>query len=91
VPSGGDDGYRRAQDRADRLVRAGVAVFVVGLVALAVILVPFFLGSDNRPTWLNVIAIIALPLGLGLALGGIVSSVRSPLPDMPEDAVTPEG
>jgi hypothetical protein len=73
-------GYAAAQARADRLVRAGALIFFVGLVALIALLIPFFFGSENRPSWLNVAAIVGLVAGLGTALGGVVTSVRSPAP-----------
>jgi hypothetical protein len=67
--------------RADRLIRVGVVVFVVGLVAVAVAVIPSFFGAENLPTWLNAVAGGGLTVGFGLALAGVAAAVRAPLPD----------
>lgn len=68
----------------DRLVRIGAAVFAVGFVAMIADVVPFFFGAENRPTWLNVLAIGGVVLGLGCALTGLALAVRSPAPIDPD-------
>jgi hypothetical protein len=61
----------------DLLVRAGAIVFAVGALAVLAILVPFFLGDGHdAPTALNLVALL-LPLGLGLALAGLLRGSRS--------------
>jgi hypothetical protein len=65
-------------DRApgDLLVRGGVAVFAVGLVAVVAVLVPFFLGhGHDAPEALNLVALL-LPAGFGLALLGLLRGAR---------------
>lgn len=54
---------------------AGAAVFAVGVVAVIGSLVLFLLGTDV-PTWL-VLTASTLPLGLGVALVGLLRSVLS--------------
>jgi hypothetical protein len=57
-------------------VRIGAAVFGIGLLAVLADLVPFFLGHPNRPLLVNLGAFLA-PLGLGLALGGLLRAARA--------------
>jgi hypothetical protein len=59
------------------LIRAGGAVFLIGLLALLVVVVPFFFGERDRPLALNLLAGAGLPLGLGLALAGLVRGARA--------------
>ncbi|HSY16663.1 MAG TPA: hypothetical protein VK816_11805 [Jatrophihabitantaceae bacterium] len=51
------------------LVRAGLALFVVGLLFIAVDVLPFFFGVHNRALWLN-LACLATPAGFALAVWG---------------------
>jgi hypothetical protein len=60
----------------DRLVGVGAVVFVVGLLATLVTLVPFFLNTEPMPTSVYLIAMLT-PVGLGLALAGILRSARA--------------
>ncbi|HLZ37781.1 MAG TPA: hypothetical protein VKP64_08500 [Mycobacteriales bacterium] len=67
---------RRPRPRpGDRLVVAGAVVFAVGLVATLVTVVPFFFGAHDRPVALNVLALL-MPVGLGLALFGLLRAAR---------------
>jgi hypothetical protein len=52
-------------------------VFAIGLICVAVAVVPLFFGAHDLPTALNVAAGVLPPLGLGLALYGLVRGVRS--------------
>lgn len=61
----------------DGLVRIGGIVFLVGVVAILVAVLPFFFGEENRPVALNVAAGVLPPLGLGLALAGLVRNARA--------------
>jgi hypothetical protein len=61
----------------DGLVRIGAAVFAVGLIAVGVAVLPFFFGASNWPLPLNVAAGVLPPLGLGLALAGLVRAGRA--------------
>jgi hypothetical protein len=58
-----------------RAVRAGLALFVVGLVFIAVDVVPFFFGDHNRPLWLNLACLLA-PFGFLLAIGSALRAGR---------------
>lgn len=59
------------------LVRTGAVVFAVGLLAVLAIVVPYFLGHGNdAPTAVNLLALL-LPVGLGLALLGLLRGVRA--------------
>ncbi|HUR14391.1 MAG TPA: hypothetical protein VM097_07845 [Mycobacteriales bacterium] len=60
----------------DLLVRSGAVVFALGVLAVLAVVVPFFLGSHDRPTWLNLAALL-LPVGLGLALLGLLRGTRA--------------
>jgi hypothetical protein len=69
----------RAEDHplpGDGLVRVGAVVFAVGVVAVVADFAPFFFGHSNLPTWLA-LSTLALPLGLGLALGGLLRQARA--------------
>jgi len=63
----------------DLLVRAGAVLFALGALAVLGILVPFFLGTSDLPTALNLLALL-LPVGLGLALLGLLRGARSSTP-----------
>src|SRR3954470_5343841 len=74
-------GDRRTPSRRDErpgvgLVRAGAVVFAVGLLAVLVVVLPFFFGRENWPLPLNLAAGPLPPLGLALALAGLVRSAR---------------
>ncbi|WP_322754290.1 hypothetical protein [Frankia sp. Cas3] len=77
----------------DVLVRLGVGVFAIGLVATVIIIVPFFFGVTEQPTWLNVLAAGGLTIGFGVALIAIVAAVLSPAPvdeTEPDDDTGPD-
>jgi hypothetical protein len=54
-----------------------VVLFGIGLVAIMVVVLPFFFGAENRPLALNLAAGLLPPLGLALALAGLVRGARS--------------
>jgi len=60
----------------DGLVRVGAAVFALGLVGVLLAVVPFFFGRQDAPSWTALTASL-LPVGLGLALVGLLLSARS--------------
>jgi hypothetical protein len=68
---------RDAPRPGDGLVRVGAVVFLVGVVAILVVVLPFFFGKQNWPLPLNLAAGVLPPLGLALALGGIVRAGRA--------------
>lgn len=59
----------------DRLVGLGAVVFLVGLVAVTAVVLRF-LNDAAVPLWLVLVA-STLPVGLGLALLGLLRSVLS--------------
>ena len=60
----------------DLLVRAGAVVFVVGVLAVLAVVVPFLLGGEGEaPLALNLLALL-LPVGLGTALLGLLRGTR---------------
>lgn len=63
--------------RADLLVRIGSIIFLIGLVTVLIVVVPFFFGVDDAPEALNAIAAVCLPLGFGLALYGLWRTARA--------------
>ena len=60
----------------DLLVRAGAVVFAIGLLAAVVVVVPFFFGRSNAPLGLT-LGTLLMPLGLGIALSGLLRAARS--------------
>ena len=60
----------------DRLVRVGAVVFGIGLLAVLAAVLPLFFGVHNLPTALNVVAGVLPPLGLAMALWGLVRGAR---------------
>lgn len=62
--------------RPARLVPVALAIFALGLVALAAIVVLYATGRHDLPLWLNTAAGVLVPLGLALALVGLVREAR---------------
>ena len=60
----------------ESLVRAGAVVFAVGVVGALLAVVPFFFGRDDAPSWTALLASL-LPVGLGLALLGLLRGARA--------------
>lgn len=67
---------RAAAPPGSRLVSLGAAIFLVGVVAIAAAVLPYFFGHGNTPLALNLLA-VAAPIGLGLALLGLLRTARS--------------
>jgi uncharacterized membrane protein YhdT len=59
-----------------RMVRVGLVLFVVGLVFIAVDVLPFFVGDHNSPLWLN-LACLAAPIGFAIAIWSALSRGRA--------------
>ena len=59
----------------ERLVLAGAVVFTAGLLAAVVVVVPFFFGRGNAPLG-PALGTLLMPLGLGLALSGLLRGAR---------------
>ncbi len=60
----------------DAVIYVGVAVFLLGVVAVVAEFAPFFFGHSNQPLWLA-FATLLVPVGLGLALGGLFVQARA--------------
>lgn len=58
------------------LMRSGVALFTVGLLAIVVVFVLFAVGFSELPVWLSLAAGVATPLGLLLGLAALVREAR---------------
>jgi uncharacterized membrane protein YhdT len=50
-----------------RMVGVGLVLFVVGLVFIAIDVLPFFDGAHNSPLWLN-LGCLAAPIGFAIAV-----------------------
>ncbi|MGZ4618012.1 MAG: hypothetical protein ACXV3F_04680 [Frankiaceae bacterium] len=61
----------------DAMLRIGIPLFTVGLIAVLLDVVPFLFGAHDRPLWINVVAVLALPTGLALALFGLMRSAMT--------------
>ncbi len=57
-------------------MRAGAVVFGAGVVGVLLAVVPFFFGRQDAPSWTALTASL-LPVGLGIALGGLLRGARS--------------
>ena len=60
----------------ERLVRAGAVLFGLGVLGVLAVVVPFLLGRDDAPLWTTLVASL-LPVGLGLALLGLLRGART--------------
>jgi hypothetical protein len=77
-----EPGRHRAPEQAlpgERMVPVGAAVFLLGVVAAVATFVPFLLdqGRDEPPIALVLATSVALPLGLGIALLGLLRGARA--------------
>jgi hypothetical protein len=61
---------------SSKLVPVAVAIFAIGLVALAAVFVLYASGHHDLPLWLNSSAGVLVPLGLALALFDLVREAR---------------
>lgn len=59
------------------MVRVGAVVFVLGVVAVVAAVVPSVVGNRSGPVVPVVLSAALLPLGLGLALLGLLRSART--------------
>jgi hypothetical protein len=60
------------------LMRLGIGVFAVGVVAVVVVFVLFASGLRDLPVWLSLVAGVATPLGILLGLIALVREHRKP-------------
>ncbi|UGQ14803.1 hypothetical protein LO772_15255 [Yinghuangia sp. ASG 101] len=73
----------REAGRGDVAVRIGAVVFVVGTVATLATLTPFLIGADALPRTVYLLSLL-MPLGLAVALGGLVATVRGQRRHIPD-------
>ncbi|MBB4688003.1 hypothetical protein [Amycolatopsis jiangsuensis] len=59
------------------LMRIGIGLFGVGMVAVLAVFVMFAAGLENLPVWLSAAAGLITPLGLLLGLIALVREARS--------------
>jgi hypothetical protein len=62
--------------RGDAAVRIGAVVFGVGTVATLATLTPFLIGADALPRAVYLLSLL-MPLGLAVAIGGLVAAART--------------
>ncbi|MET0966376.1 MAG: hypothetical protein ABWZ02_08275 [Nakamurella sp.] len=65
-----------AKRASSPLARWGFGTFLVGLLAVGVIMVLFATGSHDLPLWLNLLAMLA-PIGFGIGLLGVFGEARA--------------
>ena len=59
------------------LMRVGIGLFGIGMLAVLVVFVMFAAGLENLPVWLSVVAGVITPLGLLLGLIALVREART--------------
>ncbi|MTD56651.1 hypothetical protein [Amycolatopsis pithecellobii] len=62
-----------AGQRAPWLMRVGIGVFAVGVLAVLAVFILFAAGLQDLPVWLSLVAGVATPLGVVL---GFIALVR---------------
>ena len=63
--------------RSSKLVPVAVAIFAIGLIALAAVFVLYVSGHKDLPLWLNSSAGVLVLLGLALGLVALIREARS--------------
>ncbi|MEC3978588.1 hypothetical protein [Amycolatopsis sp. H20-H5] len=58
------------------LMRLGIGLFALGMVAVLAVFIMFAAGLENLPVWLSAAAGIITPLGLGLGIIALVHEAR---------------
>jgi hypothetical protein len=59
------------------LMRIGIGLFAIGILAVATVFVMFAAGLENLPVWLSAIAGVVTPLGLLLGLIALIKEARA--------------
>ncbi|MBK1785390.1 hypothetical protein [Prauserella cavernicola] len=62
--------------RKSWLMRAGIGLFAIGMVAVVAVFVMFASGLEDLPVWLSAAAGVVTPLGLLLGLIALVREHR---------------
>jgi uncharacterized membrane protein YhdT len=58
---------------SSKAFRVGLVLFALGLVAIAVDVLPFFADVHDRPLWLNLMCLLA-PIGFSVA---VITAIRA--------------
>ncbi|MFD8496534.1 hypothetical protein SAMN05421504_102124 [Amycolatopsis xylanica] len=58
------------------LMRLGIGLFAIGMLAVFAVFIMFAAGLQNLPIWLSAAAGVITPLGLGLGLIALVREAR---------------
>ncbi|MCW2606159.1 MAG: hypothetical protein JWO60_852 [Frankiales bacterium] len=66
-----------ARGTGSRMVAVGAVLFLLGVVAVVVAVVPVLRGASEGPDLAATSSGVLLPLGLGLALGGLLRGARA--------------
>jgi hypothetical protein len=82
--------YRHARRPGDRLIRAGTLIALVGAAAAVATIVPFLFGGDPLPTAVYLLAMLG-PVGLGVAIWGVLTKARVRSRRTRSAETTPEG
>lgn len=59
------------------LMRLGIGLFAIGMLAVATVFVLFAAGLENLPVWLSAVAGVITPLGLLLGLIALIQEARA--------------
>ncbi|RSD20284.1 hypothetical protein EIY87_13195 [Amycolatopsis eburnea] len=59
------------------LMRVGIGLFGIGMLAVLAVFIMFAAGLENLPIWLSVAAGVVTPLGLLLGLIALVREARA--------------
>jgi len=59
------------------LMRVGIGLFALGMLAVLTVFIMFAAGLENLPIWLSVAAGVVTPLGLLLGLIALVIEARA--------------
>ncbi|MGW4483229.1 hypothetical protein ACWEOE_05260 [Amycolatopsis sp. NPDC004368] len=59
------------------LMRLGIGLFAIGLLAVLAVFIMFAAGLENLPVWLSAVAGVVTPLGLLLGLIALVREARA--------------
>jgi hypothetical protein len=66
----------KGAQRKPVLMRVGVSLFALGMLAVVAVFAMFAAGLDDLPVWLSAGAGVVTPLGLGLGLIALVREAR---------------
>jgi hypothetical protein len=59
------------------LMRVGIGLFAIGMLAVLTVFIMFAAGLENLPVWLSLAAGVITPLGLALGLIALVLEART--------------